>query len=52
VRSPGKALIPFARTSVIAQKYSQNGRLPCVIFLKVARLGRNHPSKTIEKANQ
>jgi hypothetical protein len=31
------SLIPFTRISEMAQKYSQRGGLPCVIFLKVAR---------------
>jgi hypothetical protein len=30
-------LIPHAGISKMAQKYSQRGGLPCVIFLKVAR---------------
>jgi len=30
-------LIPHAGISEMAQKYSQRGGLPCVIFLKVAR---------------
>jgi hypothetical protein len=34
-------LIPLARISKSGQKHSQNGGLPCVIFLKVARWGRN-----------
>jgi hypothetical protein len=32
-----KPLIPFDGNSQIGQKYPQNGRLPCVIFLEVAR---------------
>ena len=32
-----KPLIPHAEISEMAQKYSQHGGLPCVIFLKVAR---------------
>ena len=35
-----KPLIPLARISKIAQKDSQHGHLPCVIFLKVARWWR------------
>jgi hypothetical protein len=45
-------LIPFGRSSEIAQKYSQPGSLPCVIFLKVAGWWKTDPSKKREKATQ
>jgi len=45
-------LIPFGRSSKIAQKYSQPGSLPCVIFLKVAGWLETDPSKKREKATQ